>query len=57
MKTKVTKVEPQPEKRRVQTVKLTDDQHFRLSSYGLKTRRSNQDIMENAIEEYLAKHS
>jgi hypothetical protein len=44
-----------PEKKRVQTVKMTDDELMRLATFGIRTRRSNQDIIHTAVLEYLEK--
>ena len=41
------------EKPIVQTVKLPHDLHIRLKTFGAETRRSNQDILLAALEEYL----
>jgi hypothetical protein len=45
-----------PEKPRVQTVKLIDDLHVRLATFGAKNRRTNQDILVAALTEYLERH-
>ena len=50
------KAVPVPEKPRVQTVKLTDDLHVRLATFGAKNRRTNQDILVTALTDYLEKH-
>lgn len=44
---------PEEQKPIVQTVKLPHDLHIRLKTYGAETRRSNQDILLTALEEYL----
>jgi hypothetical protein len=50
------KAAPAPEKPRVQTVKLTDDLHVRLATFGAKNRRTNQDILVAGLTEYLERH-
>ena len=50
------KATPATEKPRVQTVKLTDDLHVRLATFGARNRRTNQDILVAALSEYLERH-
>ena len=50
------KAAPVGEKPRVQTVKLTDDLHVRLATFGARNRRTNQDILVTALTDYLEKH-
>jgi hypothetical protein len=47
---------PGSDKPRVQTVKLSDDLHVRLVTYGAKTRLSNQYIFVDALKEYLDRY-
>jgi hypothetical protein len=44
------------DKPRVQTVKLTDDLHVQLVTFGARNRRTNQDILVAALSEYLERH-
>jgi hypothetical protein len=44
-----------PERKRVQTVKMTDEELMRLATFGIRTRRTNQDIIHTAVLEYLEK--
>lgn len=43
------------EKRTAITVKLLDGPYQRMKIYGASNRKTNQDMMEEALEEYLAK--
>ena len=52
MKPRKTAAEEKPI---VQTVKLEPALFVRLKTFGVKTRRSNQDILRSALIEYLNK--
>jgi predicted transcriptional regulator len=47
---------PESTKPRTQTVKLTDDLHIRLVTYGAKARLTNQYILVDALKEYLDRY-
>lgn len=43
------------DKRIAITVKLLEKPYLKMKAYGAKTRTSNQDILEQALNEYLEK--
>lgn len=46
-----------PEKRIAITLKLLESPYQRMKMYGVSNRQSNQDILEEALNEYLDKRN
>jgi hypothetical protein len=51
-----TSVQPKAAEKRIAiTVKLLEGPYQRMKIYGASNRKTNQDMLEEALEEYLAK--
>jgi predicted DNA-binding protein len=52
-----TKKKPTEQPPSTQTVRLPHELFVRLKLFGAETRRTHQDILQAALEEYLQRHA